>query len=299
MALLNVAVAGTVLIALLQAGSAYLNAYFTVSIGQWIAHDLRQSIYAHLHRLSMSYYDRQQTGPLISTITDDVNAVQDFVSTSLLDILIDSLTIIGMLAVMFTLNVSFTLIALAVVPLVVLFSIRLRGAVKDATRDVRLRQSELVSVVQEGLGSIKVVKAFAQGRFERERLGAKSLESVHAALHARRVRSLLGPVVTTLVAIGSAGVLWFGAQLVLTEQMTAGALVVFITYLGKLFRPIQDLARASTNIAQAAIGLERVRELLDADERLPRSPNVRRLQSVEGRVEFRDVTFGYTPARPC
>ncbi len=159
MALLNVAVAGTVAIALLQAGSAYLNAYFTVSIGQWIAHDLRQSIYAHLHRLSLSYYDRQQTGPLISTITDDVNAIQDFVSTSLLDILIDSLTIIGMLAIMFSLNWSFTLIALAVVPLVVLFSYRLRSAVKQATRDVRLRQSELVTIVQEGLGSIRVVKA--------------------------------------------------------------------------------------------------------------------------------------------
>ena len=100
-ALLNVAVAATVVIALLQAGSAYLNAYYTVSIGQWIAHDLRQSVYAHLQRLSMSYYDRQQIGPLISTITDDINAVQDFVSTSLLDIVIDSLTIVGMLAVMF------------------------------------------------------------------------------------------------------------------------------------------------------------------------------------------------------
>ena len=298
MVLLNAAVAGTVVIALLQAGSAYLNAYFTVSIGQWIAHDLRQSVYAHLQRLSMSYYDRQQTGPLISTITDDVNAVQDFVSTSLLDIVIDSLTIIGMLAVMFTLNFNFTLIALAVVPLVVLFSIRLRGAVKDATRDVRRRQSELVTVVQEGLGSIKVVKAFAQGRFERDRLSAKSLEGVQAALHARRVRSLLGPVVTALVAIGSAAVLWFGARLVMADQMTAGSLVVFITYLGKLFRPIQDLARASTNIAQAAIGLERVRDVLDADERLPRSANVKRLSSVEGRVEFTNVTFGYTPDKP-
>jgi subfamily B ATP-binding cassette protein MsbA len=298
LALLNLAVGATVIVALLQAGSAYLNAYFTVSIGQWIAHDLRQSVYAHLHRLSMSYYDRQQTGPLISTITDDVNAVQDFVSTSLLDIVIDGLTIVGMLAVMFTLNFNFTLIALAVVPLVVVFAVRLRGAVKQATREVRLRQSELVSVVQEGLGSIRVVKAFAQGRFERERLGAKSLESVQAALHARRVRSLLGPVVTALVAIGSAAVLWFGARLVLTEQMTAGALVVFITYLGKLFRPIQDLARASTNIAQAAVGLERVRAVLDADERLPRSATVRPLTAVDGRVEFRHVTFGYTPATP-
>ena len=297
LALLNVAVVATVVIAVLQAASAYFNAYYTVSIGQWIAHDLRQSIYAHLQRLSMSYYDRHQIGPLISTITDDVNAVQDFVSTSLLDILIDSLTIVGMLAVMFSLNLSFTLIALAVVPLVVVFAFRLRSVVKQATHDVRRRQSELVTIVQEGLGAIRVVKAFARGAFERERLGAKSLESVQAALYARRVRSLLGPVVTGLVALGTAGVLWFGARLVLADAMTAGALVVFITYLGKLFRPIQDLARASTNIAQAAVGLERVRAVLDADERLPRSPHARKLGAIEGRVEFRQVTFGYDPDR--
>jgi subfamily B ATP-binding cassette protein MsbA len=295
---LNVAVISTIVIALLQAATAYLNAYYTVSIGQWIAHDLRHSVYAHLQRLSMSYYDKQQVGPLISTITDDINAVQDFASTSLLDILIDGLTIVGMLAVMFTLNWRFTLVALAVTPLVAVFVFRLRSVVKQATRDVRRRQSEIVSIVQEGLGSIRVVKAFAQGAFERQRLDAKSVESVQAALYARRVRSLLGPVVTGMVALGTAAVLWFGARLVIEGAMTAGALVVFMTYLGKLFRPIQDLARASTNIAQAAVGLERVRAVLDADERLPRSPHARPLTRVDGRVEFRGVTFGYDPARP-
>ena len=295
---LNVAVVSTIVIALLQAGSAYLNAYYTVSIGQWIAHDLRQSIYAHLQRLSMSYYDKQQVGPLISTITDDINAVQDFVSTSLLDILIDGLTIVGMLVVMFTLNWHFTIVALAVTPLLAVFAIRLRGVVKQATRNVRLRQSEIVSIVQEGLGSIRVVKAFARGAFERERLDRKSVESVEAALYARRVRSLLGPVVTGLVAFGTAAVLWFGARLVLAGAMTAGALVIFMAYLGKLFQPIQDLAKASTNIAQASVGLERIRAVLDADERLPRSPQARALDRVSGRVEFRHVRFELRPRSP-
>ena len=295
---LNVAVVSTIVIALLQAGSAYLNAYYTVSIGQWIAHDLRHAVYAHLQRLSMSYYDKQQVGPLISTITDDINAVQDFASTSLLDIVIDVLTIVGMLAVMFTLNWRFTIAALAVTPLLAVFAFRLRAVVKQATRDVRRRQSEIVSIVQEGLGSIRVVKAFAQGRFERQRLDAKSIESVEAALYARRVRSLLGPVTTGLVALGTAAVLWFGARLVLEGAMTAGALVIFMAYLGKLFQPIQDLAKASTNIAQASVGLERIKAVLDADERLPRSPHARALDRVSGRVEFRNVRFGYDPARP-
>jgi ABC-type multidrug transport system fused ATPase/permease subunit len=298
LARLNVAAVSTIAIALLQALSAYLNAYYTVSIGQWIAHDLRHSVYAHLQRLSMSYFDKQQVGPLISTITDDISAVQDFASTSLLDILIDGLTIVGMLAVMFTLNWRFTLVALAVTPLLAVFVFRLRSVVKQATRDVRRRQSEIVTIVQEGLGAIRVVKAFAQGAFERQRLDAKSIESVEAALYARRVRSLLGPVATGLVAVGTAAVLWFGARLVLEGAMTAGALFVFMAYLGKLFRPIQDLARASTTIAQAGVGLERIKAVLDADERLPRALHPRRVARVDGRVEFRHVTFGYEPGRP-
>ena len=298
MTLLNIAAIATVAIALLQAGSAYLAAYYTVSIGQWIAHDLRQSVYGHLQRLSMAYHDRQQTGPLISTITDDINAVQDFVSTSLLDLVIDTLTVVGMLAVMFALNWRFTLVAMAVTPLLALFVVRLRGSVRAATHDVRRRQSEIVAIVQEGLGAIRVVKAFAQGAFERQRLEAKSRESVEAALHARRVRSLLGPVVTGLTAIGTALVLWFGAREVLAGAMTAGALVIFLTYLGRLFRPIQAVARASTNIAAATVGLERVRTVLDADDRLPRAASPRRIDRVSGRVEFRGVTFGYLPDRP-
>ncbi len=295
--LLNLAVAATVVIAVLQAATAYLNAFYTVSIGQWVAHDLRQSVYAHLQRLSMSYYDRQQIGPIISTITDDINSVQDFVSTSLLDIVLDSLTIVGMVAVMMSLNWPFTLVALAVMPLVLVFVYRLRTVIKTATHDVRRRQSELVSIVQEGLGAIRVVKAFGQGSFERERLAAKSRESVEAALYARRVRSLLGPVVTSFVAIGTAAVLWFGAHEVLAGAMTAGALVVFLNYLGRLFRPIQSLARASTSIAQAAVGLERVRALLEADEKLPRSPQAKPIDITAGRVAFHDVSFAYTPGR--
>jgi subfamily B ATP-binding cassette protein MsbA len=297
MTLLNVAAVATVVIALVQAIAGYVSAYVTVSVGQWIAHDLRQSVYGHLQRLSLSYHDRQQIGPLISTITNDINAVQDFASTAVLDIVIDSLTVAGMLAVMFTLNWRFTLVALAVTPLLGVFAYRLRGVIRQATRDVRRRQSEIVSIVQEGLGAIRVVKAFAQGSFERQRLEAKSRESVEAALYARRVRSLLGPVVTSLVAIGTAAVLWFGARQVLAGTMTAGALVVFLNYLGRLFRPVQSLARTSTNVAQAAIGLERVRAVLDADARLPRVAQPHRLERVDGRVEFDHVTFGYDPGR--
>ncbi len=188
--------------------------------------------------------------------------------------------------------------ALSVTPLLAVFAYRLRYVVKFATRDVRRHQSEIVSIVQEGLSAIRVVKAFAQGSFERRRLDAKSLETVQASLRARRVRALLPPVMTVVVAVGTAAVLWFGARLVLGGSMTAGALVVFLAYLAKLFTPIQDLAKASTDVAQASVGLERVMAILDTDERLVKSPNPQILENVKGEVEFRDVTFAYQQGRP-
>ena len=296
--ILTAAVLATLVFALLEAVSSYLNAVSTATLGQWVAHDLRQRVYAHLQRLSMSYYDRQQVGPLISTITDDIKAVQDFASSSLLTIVVDVLTILGVLGVMFSLNWNFTLVALSVTPLVALFAYRLRYVVRSATREVRRRQSEIVAIVQEGLTAMRVVKAFAQGRFESQRLDAKSLETLEASLRARKVRALLPPVLTLVVALGTGGVLWFGARLVLEGAMTAGALVVFLAYLARLFAPIQDLAKASTDVAQAAVGLERVREILDTDERLVRSPHARALEHVDGRVEFKNVTFAYQPGRP-
>ena len=158
-----------------------------------------------------------------------------------------------------------------------------------------------MTIVQEGLGAIRVVKAFAQGAFERQRLECEEPAKASGGAHARRVRSLLGPVVTVLVAVGTAAVLWFGARLVLAGAMTAGALVVFMTYLGRLFRPIQDLARASTNIAQAAVGLERVMAVLDADERLPRVGDAAdaRARRRPRRVSRRDVRLRPGAARCC
>jgi ATP-binding cassette, subfamily B, bacterial len=295
---LNAAVAATIAIALVEAAAGFASAYATASVGQWVAHDLRQTLYAHLQRLSLSFHERRQVGPLISTITDDVRAVQDFASQSLVSMVVDVLTIVGVLVVMFSLNWNFTLIALSVTPLLALFVYRLRHLVRASTHDVRRRQSEIVSIVAEGLTAIRVVKAFAQGAFERQRLDAKSLESVEAGLRARRIRALLPSMVTVLVATGTAAVLWYGARLVLRGEMTAGALVVFLAYLSRLFTPIQALARTSTQVAQASVGLERVREVLAADERLERAPDARVLTRVEGRVEFRHVSFAYVPGRP-
>ena len=238
-------------------------------MGQWIANDLRLRTYHHLQRLSLRYYDQQRTGALLSTITSDVQTIQAFASSSTLGILVDLFTIVGMLFIMFWLNWDFTLIVLAVTPFLLLLVSRFKKAVKAATHEVRKQQANIVSVVQQDLESMRVVKAFGRQDYEQQELGEVSHAVVDAALKARRVKALLSPIVTVTVSLCTAVVLWRGSSLILAGAMTAGSLTVFLAYLTRFFKPVKDLASMTNSIAQAAVGVDRVRAILDADDVIP------------------------------
>jgi subfamily B ATP-binding cassette protein MsbA len=289
-----------VVIALLDAVASYIDNYYTESIGQYIANDLRMRVYQHLDRLSLSYYDTHQTGTLLSTITDDVDTIQDFTSSATLTILIDMLTIVGILCVMFWLNWDFALIAVGVTPFLLFFVARFKKAVKKATHEVRKRQSDIVAVVQQGLESMRAVTAFGRQELEESRLGKASHATVDAALKARRVKSLLSPVVSVVVSLCTGFVLWRGAVLIMHEPqlMTLGSLTVFLAYLAKFFKPVQDLAKMTNTIAQAGVGLDRVRAILDADDIMPQRPGAKEPDKLAGKIVFEKVAFAYDPESP-
>ena len=232
MALAAAAALAVVLIAVVGAIAGYIDNYYTESVAQYVANDLRQRVYHQLQRLSLRYYDTHQTGNMLSTITADVATIQDFASSALLGILVDAFNIVGMLALMLYLDWDFALIAVGVTPFLLLFVARFKKAVKKATHEVRKHQSEIVAVVQQGLESERSIKAFGREDLEESRLEAASHETVDAALRARRVKSLLSPVVAVTVALCTGFVLWRGAGLALSGAMTAGALIVFLAYLG-------------------------------------------------------------------
>ena len=298
LALAGVAAGGAVLIALIGAIAGYIDNYYTESVAQYVANDLRQRLYHHLHRLSLKYYDTHKIGNMLSTITSDVGTIQSFASTALLSILVDALTIVGMVFVMLYLNFDFALIAVGVTPFLLLFVARFKKAVKKATHEVRKRQSDIVAVVQEGLESVRSVKAFGRQDLEEGRLREASMETVQAALKARRVKSLLSPIVSVTVSLCVAIVLWRGAGLILRDAMTIGALTVFLSYLNKFFKPVQDLAKMTNVIAQAAVGLERIQTILDADAIIPQKPGARDPGKLQGEIVFEHVAFAYDPAAP-
>jgi ABC-type multidrug transport system fused ATPase/permease subunit len=297
-ALAAVAAFGAVLFAAVGAIASYVDNYYTESVGQWVANDLRLRVYDHLEHLSLNYYDTHQTGTLLSTITDDVSTIQDFASSATLGILVDLMTIIGMLGLMLWLNWDFTLVAVAVMPFVLLFVARFKKAVKKATHEVRRRQSDIVAVLQQGLESMRVVEAFGRQELEEARLSDVSRATVEAALKARRIKSLLSPVVSVIVALCAAFVLWRGAGLILAGTMTIGSLTVFLSYLQKFFKPVQDLAKMTNTIAQAMVGVDRVRAILDIDMSIPERPDSRDPGPLKGGLAFEHVAFSYHPDAP-
>ena len=297
-ALAAIAASGVVLLTVLGGLASYVDNYLTESVGQWVANDLRMRVYDHLECLSFSYYDTHQTGLLLSTITEDVATVQDFVSESTLAILIDGMTIIGMLGLMLWLNWSITLIVVAITPALLLFAARFRRAVKKATRELRRRQSDIVAIVQVGLESMRTVQVLGAQDVELARLGEASQATVNAALSARRIKSLLSPLVGLIVASCTAVVLWRGTGLILAGGMTVGSLTVFLAYLGRFFKPVQDLAKMTNAIAQTNVGLERIQSILEIPMSAQERPGAREPEPFTGAIEFEHVAFSYQPDAP-
>src|SRR6202000_65330 len=196
---------------------------------------------------SLNYYSEHDLGTLLSTLTADVQTIQSFASGSTLDIVIDMMTIITMLAIMFFLNWDFTLIAVAITPFMLVIISRFKKAVKKAQKEVRKQQSNIVTVVQQGLEAVRVIKAFGGQELQQEEVSEVSKATVDASLKARRVKAVLSPLVTVVVALCTAFVLWRSSSLILKGTMTAGAPTVFFFFLAPVFKPGKNLVTRRNN----------------------------------------------------
>jgi ATP-binding cassette subfamily B protein len=291
--ILNFVLVAVIAIAVIGAISSYIEKYLTTSVSQWVTHDLRHTLYNHIQRLSLFEHEKAQTGDLITRITSDIGAVQDFINSALLGILVNSFTLLGMIAVMFYINWRFTLIALSISPALFVVVYTFTRRIKKASRAVRKKESELTSVVQEVLSSVRVVKAFAREDFEVSRFESQSLENVETALQARTIKAKLSPIVEVMVAIGTCLVLGYGARLALKGEISAGIVVVFLLYLSKMYKPMRELSKMTDSVSKAIVGYERIQEVLDIEARVHDLPHARRASRFKGKIEFEHVSFSY------
>jgi ATP-binding cassette subfamily B protein len=297
MGMLEIAAAMVLLIAILDAICSFVDKSVTTSVGQYVTHDLRKLLYSRIQRLSLAFHDQSRTGDLISRVTSDIDAIQNFIVSGLLSVLINVITLVGMVIVMFYINWRFTLIALSIAPPLFAVVYTYTRKIKKAARELRKKEGEVVSVIEEVLGSIRVVRAFAREDYEQRRLEVESMESVEMALKARALKARLAPIVGVIVALGTAMVLWFGGRMVLSGTLSIGSLVVFILYLRKMYKPMQELSKMTDTYSKAAVGYERICEVLETEGEVGDAPEARNAPPIKGKIEFEHVSFGYSAER--
>ena len=294
-AVLDLAAIAVVVIAVIGAISSYTNDYLSATVGKRVGYDLRRLLYHHVQRMSLSFYEHRQTGDMVVRLTSDIDAAENFISSAVLGIVLDLITLVGMATVMFYLDWRFSLIGLSIAPFLFVTVYRFTRRIKRAAREVKKKESELASVVQESIASARVVKAFAQEDFEEDRLDHESQATVDLGLQARSMKAKLSPLVDVLVALGTCLVLWYGVRLVLDNRLTAGALLVFVLYLGKMYKPMKDLSKMSDTLSKAAVSFDRIGEILAIESQVREAPDARPAPAFTGGIEFAHVKFGYTP----
>ena len=297
-ALLDAAAIAVVVIALIGAVASYTQAYLSTAAGLAIGRELRRIVYHQLHRLSLSFYEQRKTGDLVARLTGDVDTAYDFVSSALLGGAFDVLMLAGMLAVMLSMDWRFTLVSLAIAPPLFFVVYGLTRRIKASTRAARKQEAEIASVALETLSAMRTVKAFTAESFEEGRLDDTSGTFVRLALRARALKARLSPVVDVIVAVGTALVLLMGVRLVMSGRITAGSLLVFFFYVGKMYKPMRDLSKMADTLSKSSVAIERINEVLETSPSVRRYPDARPAPRLTGRLEFAHVQFSYVPEQP-
>jgi ATP-binding cassette subfamily B protein len=293
-ATLNFAVAAVAVIAIVSAVSTYWEKYLTTSVSQWVGHDLRRALYQHIQRLSLAEHSEAHKGDLITRMTSDISAIQDFINSALLGILVNVLTLVGTIGVMFYISWRFTLVALSITPVLFLVVNFYTRRIKKASRAVRKKEGEMLSGVADVLTSIHVVQAFAREDYEDRRFASESREQVEIGLQARSMKAKLSPIVEVIVGLGTCLVLGYGGRLALGGEISAGVLILFLLYLGKMYKPMRDLSKMTDTITKAGVGWERIQEVLQLESRVRDSPDARPAPPLKGLIEFDHVSFSYS-----
>jgi ATP-binding cassette, subfamily B, bacterial len=297
-ALLVVACVALVTVTLASGLLALLHNYTTIGVGQRMVNDLRGALYAHLQRLSLAFHSRQKVGDLMYRITADSFAVQTMIMNGLLPIVSALVLLAGMLMVLIPIDPLLTLLSLTIVPaLFVLIAIFNRRIAVIAT-EVRERESMVYTLVQWAMSSIKVVQAFTKEEEEYGRFIGASRASLKATLSLYSWQTLYSAAVNTVIAIGTALVVYVGARSVLTGHLSLGQLVVFIAYLAQLYVPVNQITQSWGLIAGARIGATRCFEILDTEADLKDGPRAFPQQGARGTVEWQKISFRYRPEMP-
>ena len=293
--LIIVAILVTFLIrAITTFGHRYLMGY----IGQAVIKDLRNTLYHHLQKLSISYYDRRRTGDIMSNLTNDIAALQTAIVDNFIQLVQEGAIFIGSFVSMIYLQWKLTMLCLVIVPLVS-YTIKFFGKkLHSSGRDVQERLADVTSMLQETIQGVRIVRSFNRGDFEEKRFNDINESSFKATVRSIRQQSQMTPLVEFLAAIAVCAIIWYGGVSVIEGVMTTGELIAFLIYAINLANPTRRLAESFGNIQKSLAAADRVFAILDEKSEIQDKDGAKPIEVTEGLVEARHVAFAYEKENP-
>jgi ATP-binding cassette, subfamily B, bacterial len=291
--LLTLLVTSLVIIALLRGTMAYISTAGMAVAATKVLSEIRANLYSHIQSLSLSFHNKAKTGDLITRVTYDIERLREVTVVAALPLLTNSLTMVGMLAVMMWLNLQLSLIAVVIFPLFLITTATMSKRIHQVAKKQRKREGVMAATAAEAIGAIKVVQALSLQSMLEKTFAKQNQKSLNESAQTQKLRAGQERTVEVLVAIATAFVLWRGVQLVMEGSVTPGDLLVFITYLKVAFKPMRQLAKYIGQIAKAIASGERVVDLLEIVPEVRDSKWAYNAHSFQGMVEFRGVSFAY------
>ena len=289
---------GLVAITGLRALASYANTVGFALIGNRVLTGVRAAVYRHLQYLSLSFHTRARSGELALRVMSDVGVINDVAITAILPLAASTLVLFGMVGLMLWLRWELAVLALATAPLFWIRTVKLSGLIKEASRKQRQRDGAMAATAVESIGAIKIVQALSLERTFSDAFSSANAKSLRAGVRASRLSASLERSVDLFVAVATALVLWFGARLVLQHALTAGDLIVFLSYLKSAFRPARDFAKYTGRLAKATAAGERVLDVLEEQPEVRDLPGARTAPAFSGALRFQRVSFAYEAGSP-
>lgn len=270
-------------------GQNYLMSY----VGQSLIIDIRAAVFKKLQRLSVSFYDKNKTGTIMSYVTNDVNALQSAMVENTIEMITEGFILIGSVVAMIYLDWRLTLFTVCTFPVVLWFMEFFGKKIRKTGGRIQECTADITSVLQESVASARVIKSFVREDYEVDRFDVENKANFRANMKNAQLMATLTPVVELVAAIGVTMIIWYGGNNVINGTITAGSLVAFLTYAVNISNPIKRLTRVIGNIQKALAAAQRVFMIIDMPEEIAESRDAKQLPEVSGKVEFQNVSFAY------
>lgn len=270
-------------------GQNYLMSY----VGQSVIIDIRAAVFKKLQRLSVSFYDKNKTGTIMSYVTNDVNALQSAMVENTIEMITEGFILIGSVVAMIYLDWRLTLFTVCTFPVVLWFMEFFGKKIRKTGGRIQEYTADITSVLQESVASARVIKSFVREDYEVDRFDVENRANFRANMKNAQLMATLTPVVELVAAIGVTMIIWYGGNNVINGTITAGSLVAFLTYAVNISNPIKRLTRVIGNIQKALAAAQRVFMIIDMPEEIAESRDAKQLPEVSGKVEFQNVSFAY------